>query len=982
MRWKLLLLASVASGRSGRAATVSPQCQQPYVSLDDHWRATTHGGTGPVGGYSGDVSNASGTTTVACRKVATGVGGGQWYRFSGSGGDALPLRSPHCLHCGTDRVGWLSAWPPWNPATGGPPPSSYAVPGVYPTAAVGVINATVCFEYCDAGHAGPCREHRVVRVVNCSAFLLWQLQWAPDCASGYCTAPSLPPPPPTPPPPHRWSGPRLEVQHTRSVSTSSAGFPSLQLEGVANPLPPFWLNLNNQGHPNTSAIVVQIVRAREAGLKLLAIQLSDGLTVPPVAPATSRIMELIKAHHPTAKLLVRWYLTGAVAGRPDWGLRLQNISNSSQTQRVLGTSSPTAAWAQLAAAEFSASLAALDAAYPGKLAGVLIEGLCGGEWFYVPTDPVRRMAGDYTEEMRAEFCAAEEGGIDIDGSIANCALPTAAERDTASLGNALLQWDSPTDPSARSFRFNRFLSQKVAGAIGAFADAVKNVSKGKALTIAFNGYLFDLSDSRLTGSGHLDLAALLANPTLDVLASPYQYGAAVRQPGGRFTSHGPVDSATLHGKMWVSEDDSRTVLTDRGAWDQHVNTTSGTVNLIRRNMYTAMLHRQGLYWLDLASVGWWGRDDNATMIAATDAMWGNASHVLTQWQALLGSPTLQASTLPPAEVAIFVDEVSAAARPLLGRGGTVSLGFQFEVTLQQQPWQDIAGIGAPVRVYLMSDLLHENFPASEIKLAIFLNAFMVGSDIRQAVKMKLQRNGRTVAWMYAPGLFDAESCGGSGGCTPDTAAASNLVGLPLLLHATDSSPLATTFEVHPGSAGPVLPASVLGSSYGAQLGSVSPWLSCVEEASELSVLGRYAGGEPSVCWADHAAANYSAVFVGTPRPPTDFWRSIAQTAGVHVYTAGLGSDDDTTGTHADAVEVGGSALLFHAGTGSLNGTTRRVYLPRKLAVRSEWGDIVCAAAAPCDSFETAELANGENVLYWLAVPPAALGPSTPKTTAV
>ena len=56
--------------------------------------------------------------------------------------------------------------------------------------------------------------------------------------------------------------------------TSAGGFPSLQLEGIAN-LPPFWLNLNNQGHPNVSAISVQIVRAREAGLKLLAIQLSD-----------------------------------------------------------------------------------------------------------------------------------------------------------------------------------------------------------------------------------------------------------------------------------------------------------------------------------------------------------------------------------------------------------------------------------------------------------------------------------------------------------------------------------------------------------------------------------------------------------------------------------------------------------------------------------------------------------------------------------
>ena len=431
MQWLVALVALVVTPVP---AAVLPQCQQPYTTLDEAWRATTHGGAGPAGGYAGDVDNSS-STPITCRKVATGIGGGQWYRFTGAAGDALPLRSPQCLHCGTDRVGWLSAW---DPASGAPP-DSYSVPGAYPSECAGVVNATVCFDYCDAGNAGPCRAHRAVKVVNCSDFLLWQLQWAPDCACAYCTTHSVPPPPP---PPHSWSGPRLEVQHT-----SPGGFPSLQLEGVPAPFPPFWLNVNNQGHANTSAIVVQIVRAREAGLKLLAVQLSDGLTVPPVAPATARIMDLIETHHPSAKLLVRWYLSGTVAGHPEWGLLLQNISNASQIQPQPGVTSPTAAWAQTAAADFSASLAALDAAYPGKIAAVQIEGLCAGEWFYFPADPVERLVGDYTEGMRAEFCAAEGEG-NASASARSCVLPTAAERDTATLGDALLQWDTGADPSA------------------------------------------------------------------------------------------------------------------------------------------------------------------------------------------------------------------------------------------------------------------------------------------------------------------------------------------------------------------------------------------------------------------------------------------------------------------------------------------------------------------------------------------------------
>ena len=636
-------------------------------------------------------------------------------------------------------------------------------------------------------------------------------------------------------------------------------------------------------------------------------------------------------------------------------------------------SSPTRRWAQAAAANLSIAVANLDTAFPGRIAGVVLEGLCGGEWFNLPTSPAAMSVADYSAEMQAEFCAAENlGGAASDVS---CRLPTAAERDTPTLGNALLQWNSSQDAAARSFRYNRFLSQRVAGAISGLALAVKNISGGKSFTFAYNGYLFDLSDSRLTGSGHLDLSSLMSDENLDGIGSPYQYAPAPREPAGRFTSHGPVDSATLHKKVWVTEDDTRTVLTDKGAFDKHINTVQGTVNMIRRNMYSSMLHRHAMYWLDLASNGWWGRDDNATMIAATDAMWSNASHVMKQWEALLASAALQAPVLPPAEVAIFVDEVSAAARPVLGRGGTIPQGFPFETALQMHSWQDIAGIGAPVRVFLMGDLLHEDFPYGDLKLAVFLNAFMLTPELRQVIKTKLQTNGRTVAWLYAPGLLDAEACSGtgSGSCVPSIAASSELVGLQLELHVTAES-LTTTFQK-------AMPA-LAGSSYGAGLGLVSPWLACTEGqgnrhgAEELVVLGRYganAGAKASVCSSQSSTAtsNFSAVFIGAPRPPLGFWRALAKNAGIHLYTDGSttdgsAADGSAVDLHADTVEAAATGLLFHAGAGQQSGSRRVVQLPGGLLVTSEWGDVVCSK--PCVSFLTPPLMDGESILYWVREP--------------
>lgn len=127
---------------------------------------------------------------------------------------------------------------------------------------------------------------------------------------------------------------------------------------------------------------------------------------------------------------------------------------------------------------------------------------------------------DYSPAMEQEFCGSEIGAENVVPN--SCHLPSATARDTPTLGNSLLQWSAPSDASARSFRYNQFISRRIATAISSFAAVIKNVSNNRAFTMAFNGYLFDLSDSRLTYSGHLALSQLLQCPHLDAIASPYR----------------------------------------------------------------------------------------------------------------------------------------------------------------------------------------------------------------------------------------------------------------------------------------------------------------------------------------------------------------------------------------------------------------------------------------------------------------------------
>ena len=89
------------------------------------------------------------------------------------------------------------------------------------------------------------------------------------------------------------------------------------------------------------------------------------------------------------------------------------------------------------------------------------------------------------------------------------------------------------------------------------------------------------------------------------------------------------------------EDDTRTVLAAPSAL-RFATTVNSTVNILRRNIYTAMLHKAGIYWLDLECQGWFGRPDNASTLAATSALWSMAAHARRQWARLLQSEQLQA----------------------------------------------------------------------------------------------------------------------------------------------------------------------------------------------------------------------------------------------------------------------------------------------------------------------------------------------------
>jgi hypothetical protein len=72
------------------------------------------------------------------------------------------------------------------------------------------------------------------------------------------------------------------------------------------------------------------------------------------------------------------------------------------------------------------------------------------------------------------------------------------------------------------------------------------------------------------------------------------------------------------------------------------------------------------------------------------------------------------------------------------------------LTVQKQ-WQ-FAFMGAPWDSYLLSDIANPKM--RNYKLYIFLNTFHVSPQERKEIHDKLERNGATAIWVYAPGYID------------------------------------------------------------------------------------------------------------------------------------------------------------------------------------------------------------------------------------
>jgi len=429
--------------------------------------------------------------------------------------------------------------------------------------------------------------------------------------------------------------------------------------------------------------------------------------------------------------------------------------------------------------------------------------------------------------------------------------------------------------------FHAYSSDLVAQVILRLGQAVKEASGNRSVVAVSYGYTLELPRA---SSGHLALGQILESPVIDILTGPLSYGG--RMPGGSAPLPAPVDSVTLAGKLWVSEDDTKTFLAGAETPDTYnpkVATSEGTRAVHARNFGAALARGTGVSWMDLWGEGWLDDRD----------IWQNLGR-LVQIADRLATRRRNPRTrsLREPDVAVIVDEKSFfdvhADEDLLGH----LVAYQRDVLVRS---------GARIGFYLLSDLAKKNFP-EQPKLLLFLNAFRIPQDVRAAITRRFQNDGRTLAWLFGPGCREA-----------NPAELTDVIGMQLRLQPWGSK---AGTQVTDGRS--PLTDGLRGQRLGEEK-RVNPTYYVSDPRAQ--VLGEYVyTGNPSIAVRKHP--RWQSVFIGETTLTVPLLRGLYRLAGVPVATV----DDDVAW-------VADNLICLHSAPGG--GTT--VYLPEEGVLYDLWG---------------------------------------------
>ena len=266
----------------------------------------------------------------------------------------------------------------------------------------------------------------------------------------------------------------------------------------------------------------------------------------------------------------------------------------------------------------------------------------------------------------------------------------------------------------------RFNNAVVADALLGFAAQARRLVACPKQLGAFFGYFY-VSDQKITSFGHLDYERVCASPDLDFILAPGNYSDRVL--GGCGGTQLVPGTVALNGKRFLHEIDFGP---NQYGWKTSADRIAGNI----REAAFALVNHADSWWFDM-----WGGFYDDPLLRERIAR-------LKRIHDRLGADESPSA----AEVLLVADPQSMAFICDKAPKGSM-FGQNFR--------NNLGHVGVPFDVYSFNDLARIDLGRYK---AVFLPAALLIDEVREGVlREKVCRDGRTVAWMYAPGLTDGKT---------------------------------------------------------------------------------------------------------------------------------------------------------------------------------------------------------------------------------
>ena len=235
-------------------------------------------------------------------------------------------------------------------------------------------------------------------------------------------------------------------------------------------------------------------------------------------------------------------------------------------------------------------------------------------------------------------------------------------------------------------------------------------------------------------SNNNDFETLLDDPNMDIFVQAQPYDT--REAGNALHVYPPVKSIDLHGKLYIFDHDHRTLGSGTSQYGRHRSQYESAA-VFARDYGHQWTENAGAWISDMSYSRWWSFNEYRLP-------WYTMPEVYRPIRESIDAcRTLEAPRKSVAEIAVVISLNSPryedACHMVPHYKGLVN-----DLLLQN----GFPFLGAPHDVIVSGDLVRKDLP--EYKLYVFLNPTYFTSAERAAIE-GLKRNGKTLAWFYAPG---------------------------------------------------------------------------------------------------------------------------------------------------------------------------------------------------------------------------------------